>query len=171
MNVRERLEEDGQNQIDRRNLSAPSKRRLSEAIYNGDVEMFEAEVFHILTGDVISEWEPWRDVEGKLTATDEVLESIEDNEWMRVIIGMGDDTVTRPVQESGDYQFRGLTGGEYTLTVESGALITEDPETLETTHQDITLTVEIEDETVVVDTEATEIAPIEGPEIKVINYE
>ena len=171
MNVRERLKADEENSVDRRKVSQSSKRRLSEAIYHEDVEAFEAEVFHLLTGEMINEWEPWRDVEGVLTATDDVLESIGDNERLRAEIAIGHETLTRTVRADGGYRFRELKDGEYTLTVESGELIGEDPETLETTREDVKLTAEIEDEAVVVDTEATEITPIEGPEIKVIDYE
>lgn len=174
MTLKERLDEDKENTVDRRLVSSESKRKLSEAIYHDDVEGFETEVFNILTGDLISEWKPWRDIEGKVVLSDSVEEKLTEEQRvvLNIAIGEKDSRSFVSIGEEGSYRQRELQDGEYEISVENVVIREDDDDGLDSTEIKVESYDYTVDSIIEIDTENQKIGnTVEAPKIELTNIE
>jgi len=174
MTLKERLDEDKENTVDRRRVSSQSKRKLSESIYHDDVEGFETEVFNILTGDLISEWKPWRNIEGKVVLNDSVEEKLTEDQRVILDIAIGEKYSRSFVSigEEGSYRQQKLQDGEYEISVEDIIVREYDDEGLESTEIKVNSYDYTFDSIVEIDTKNQKLGEIvKAPEIKLVDIE
>lgn len=111
MNLPDRLKAEEQNVLDRRDISEESERELAEYIHHGDVDQALDKIFRVLTGDVLTDHEPYRSVEGLLSITD----TLADNESVLVEITLGSEVTRRIVDTDTQFTFADITDGSYSL--------------------------------------------------------
>jgi len=165
----ERQEDDEENLVDRRKISPDSQRRIAEAIHHDDFKRAASKYFEILTGDDVNAWKPWRAVEGSVELSEELKEE-HDDKTVVVDVDVGDETTTVRVSDGmGAYSFSELHDGEYDIDAEVAEAFEWDDESTErTTYVVENAELNLEEVTVVVDTEASEIGDgVEGPRVTI----
>ena len=169
----ERQEEHEQNRIDRRKISPESERRIAEAIHHDDFKRAASKYFEILTGDDVDAWEPWRAVEGSVKLSEELKEEHADKTVVVDVDVDGETTTVRVSDGMGEYRFSELHDGEYEIDAEvTEAFKWDDESTERTTYVVEDTDLDLEELTVVVDTESSEIgAGVEGPSVTITGLE
>lgn len=174
MTLKERLNKEKENTVDRRRVSSESKRKLSESIHHEDVESFETEVFNILTGDLLSEWEPWRDVEGTVVLSDSVEKELSEDQRvvLDIAIGEKDSRSFVSIGEEGSYRQREVQDGKYEISVERVVVREYDNENLDSTEINVKSYEYTSDNVVEIDTKNQKLGEIvKAPKIELIDIE
>ena len=162
----ERLQADEENSVDRRKVSAESKRRIAEAVRRNNTDAALRNLFEIVTGDVVADHPTVRDIDGQITLGTDV--TIEDNQSLILSVSLGEQTDKAYLNNTGGaYRFAELPPGEYQLSVTVQTLREYDMETLESTDYDADATLTY-DTTVMIDAEQVAVGEsVSGPEIVV----
>jgi len=112
MTVKDRLEADKENSLDRRKIGNESKRKLAELIQYGQTENALRYAFEILTGETVDAYPPTRTVELPISIPDSFSKTIE----CRVVFGKKEKTVM--LSDSRTVRFSDVESGIYEVSIE-----------------------------------------------------
>ena len=168
MTLPERRREDQEENLDRRKISEDSLRHLAEAIHFGDPDAALHTIFEILTGDVVEDHPPVRDIEGEISLGPNV--QLADNRSVVLTVMLGEQTTQVYVSSSGGaYRFGELLSGDYSLSATVKEVREYDEQTMESTTYDVTDSIlDIEAQSVTVDPQQVEIwTAVTGPVVTI----
>ena len=165
----DRLQDDEENIIDRRKISADSRKKISEHINHQEYNLALEEIFEVLTGEETDKYPPTRNISGYIDITDKAKEEL-NNRNLRVNIVIDSEERTSVISDSEtEYTFRDYENGEYKIDVlvDTDVVYEYTEDDLERIEYEIdSVDISIESNTVVVDTEKTDFASVvSGPKI------
>jgi len=171
----ERLQDDENNILDRRQISTDSRKQLAEYIENDNFKDAFQYLFHIIVGDEISEYPPTRDVTGEVIASDSAIEEL-DGLKLRVVTQMDNEERQSVVSDSSSrYIFRNIKEGEYEISSsnQSGVVYEYGEDDMEKIEYEIkSIDISIEYDSVEVDTTQVEFGEdVVGPDVIIESIE
>jgi len=158
-NLSERLQNDEENVIDRRQISRASRKKLAEDTYNGEYQSAINDIFNILTGEQISNYQPpTRTVSGDITLSDSVVTEL-DGKNLELSITLDTNETTFGANEpSRSWQMRDIEDGTYSFDVTAVEVYEYDTETLTRVNYAVdSVSITIPQTTVTIDTMVDEI--------------
>lgn len=112
MTVKDRLEADEENSLDRRKIGNESKKKLAELIQYGETESALRYAFEVLTGETVNAYPPTRTVELPISIPNSFSKRIE----CRVGFGKKEKTVL--LSDSRTVSFSDVESGLYEVSIE-----------------------------------------------------
>lgn len=148
-----RMAGDEEHSLDRRKISEDSKRELAEYIHHGDTALALDKMYRVITGDTISNHQPYRKVGGDISTT----HTLTSNERLvvEVTIGTETDTVYIDDTQADTYLFPEVYDGTYDMSASVIELREYDVETMESTATSVDSATITMDSTQTVDTTKT----------------
>jgi len=171
----ERLQDDEDNILDRRQISTESRKQLAEYIENDNFKEAFQYLFNIIVGEQISEYPLVRNVTGEVIPSKSVIEEL-DGLKLRVVTQMNDEERQSVVSDSSStYIFRNIKQGEYEISSsnQSGVIYEYDEDGMEKIEYEIeSIDISIEYDSVEVDTTQVEFGEdVVGPDVIIESIE
>jgi len=159
--LNERLQEDKDNVLDRREISPLTRREIAECIHHDNPQNALAKIFNVLTGEMVDDFGLWRDVEGTVELADAVVTEL-DGKRLRLSVSVGDQNraVTTSDPES-SYSFREVYEDEHSVSASAEAVYEYEEDEEDGTIERVEY--EIEDASVTLDAESLTVDTTETP--------
>ena len=171
----ERLQDDENNILDRRQISIESRKQLAEYIENDNFKKAFSYLFNIVVGEEVSEYPCTRNIVGSIIPSESVIEKL-DGLKLRIVTEIdGEQKQSVVSKDSSTYRFRDIKEEEYEVTAfnESGVVYKYDEDNMEKTEYEIkSIDISIEFKSVEVDTIETEFGEdVVGPNVTIESIE
>lgn len=164
----ERLQEDEENIVDRRQVSDVSRREIAEYIYHDNSVEAIKKLFKIVTGEEVTKYPPVRNVKGNIIVDDSVIKELDGKNY-RIDVNIDGETRTSVITDSdSEYIFRDYEDGTYDISVQGEEVVYEYAEDdMERTEYKVESSeIKTQKDSVTVDTSETDFgSTIEGPDI------
>jgi len=170
----ERLQDDEDNILDRRQISIDSRKQLAEYIENDNFKEAFSYLFNIVVGEEIYEYPPTRNVIGSVMPSESVIEEL-NGRRLRIETSLGEEGRGTTISSSeSSYTYRDLKENKYSFDIVKPNIVYEyDENDIEKTEYEIdSIDISIEFESVEVDTTETEFGEdVVGPDVIIESIE
>lgn len=171
----ERLQDDKENILDRREISPDSRKQIAENIENENYKKALVCLFDVIVGEEVDKYPPVRNVVGSIQISDSAIESL-DGRRLQLVITLGNKNRSVVLSESSsEYTFKDVEEGSYSFSAsnESGVVYEYDEDGMDRIEYEIE-SIDISTEFESVDVDSTEVEygeDIVGSEIVVESIE